>query len=126
MGTNEINEIDWSMSKEEVLQALNRQYSKILEGSDFSIMRNSTKGEMNLDLFKVGEKQRVGQLWPKVRDRRIEIVLARDIVDMIKNEVAFPEDINVKKNRNLVRGYYKDIDYEKTTAIIKAIRYHCK
>ncbi len=118
-------DIDWKMNREEILQTLCKIYSVELEGSPIRVERNSTKGEMNLDLFRIGVTNRVGQIWPKKRDRRIELVLAKDIVDQVKADVDFPTDYNIAKG-DKERGYYKEIDYPMSVSIMKSIKKRCK
>lgn len=118
--------IDWTVSKEEFLQNLCRQYKKILEGSEFTVSRNSTPREMNLNIYREGEKRRVCQIWPKTRDRRLEITINRDIVDIIKNDLILPEDLNVSKDPKSKRAYYKYCDFNTSIEMIEAIqkRFH--
>jgi hypothetical protein len=79
-------DIDWKMNREEILQTLCKKYAYELEGSPIWVERNSAKGEMNLNLFRVGEKHRVGQIWPKKKDRRMEVVLDKSIIDLMKSQ----------------------------------------
>ena len=113
--------IDWKMNTEEILQAMCRVLSKELERSPLSAQRNSTPNQQNLDIFMEGHTKRVGQIWPKKTDQKVEFILAKELVEMIKHEVELPEDKNAISGKHPDRCCYSRMEFEKVVEILQAL-----
>ena len=71
-------DIDWKDDVEGILKQTARILSDILAGTKYSVSRNSTIGEKDVDIFVEGEEKRIGQIWPKKRDRRFELTIPKE------------------------------------------------
>ena len=98
--------LDWNSDIEGILQKLSHILSVILEGTDYYVRRNAKFGERDVDIFKKGEDRRIGQIWPKKYDQRIELTLPKELISTDVKELL-PEPTSERKND----CYYPNTSY---------------
>ena len=66
--------IQWSFDQEAVLQEFVSIFTEVFEGSSYSAKRNTTPGEMCIDIFWGSEEDipRVAHVWPKTRTETMD------------------------------------------------------
>ncbi len=89
--------IDWSTGTEDCLRQLQTVFSRFLSGSDYSVARNTTKKEQNLNIFRKGCARRIGQVWPKVQSQTMDLIFTIEEIDSLKTKVNLPIDCDVKQ-----------------------------
>ncbi len=107
---------DWEDDMEGILKSLSSILSKILEGTDYSVERNKTIGERDVDIFRKGESRRVGQIWPKKRDQRFEVTIPKEVIHG-EVKALLPEPKSQRAND----CYYPYTDYDLMIKVFLAI-----
>ena len=111
--------MNWDASIEMILDSFVQDFSEILEGTDFYVVRNSKQDCVNL--MKTGVKNRVGHIWPKKKSQSIDFCLKIDLMRIIESKIDHPESTEVKKDRMPNWRGYPKISYEKAIEIITTL-----
>lgn len=115
--------IHWSFDKEAVLQEFVSIFTEVFEGSSYSAKRNTTPGEMCIDIFWGSEEDipRVAHVWPKTRTETMDLCVQTELVERIKAKVDLPMDSDIKDGRYPNWRTFKKIKMSKAIEILSAI-----
>ena len=117
----EYGSMNWDADIETILKAFVNDYSAILEGTDYYVLRNSTIGEKCINLMKKNESHRVGHIWPKKRSQTVDVCLTKNLAQVISTKISLPQATEVKKDRLPEWCGFSKVSYEKTIEIINAL-----
>ena len=107
---------DWNKDIETILQKTTQILSDILDGTGYFVRRNVKFGERDVDIFKIGEDKRVGQIWPKKYDQRFELTLPKELISGDVLELL-PEPTSERRND----CYYPNTSYVLLVHVFLAI-----
>lgn len=111
-------EIDWEADREAILRRQCAILEDVLKGTGFSIMRNPTKGQENLNLYVDGNSKRIGQVWLEMRKKQVNLCLANEYIDKARLKMKLP---TITKIRGVVnQREFRYIPFEKAAEIICA------
>lgn len=111
-------EIDWYADREVILGHQCAILEAILKGTRFSVERNPTAGQKNLNLHVEGNSKRIGQVWLEKRRQQVNLCLANEYIDKARLKMELPTITKIKGVAN--QKEFKYIPFEKAAEIICA------
>lgn len=106
----------WSKDAECNLQLLVDSLSEIFKGTEYSAMRNPTKGERNVDIHHVSHTKRVAYIYPKPKFQLFDVCLRTETLKSLKNKMVLPE---IEVIKDSMPGFSKvRVDYNTTVKIM--------
>lgn len=111
-------EIDWDADREVILRHQCAILEAILKGTRFSVERNPTAGQENLNLHVEGNSKRIGQVWLEKRRQQVNLCLANEYIDKARLKMELPTITKIKGVVN--QKEFKYIPFEKAAEIICA------
>ena len=117
----EFGSMNWDADIEMILQSFVQDFSEILEGTDYYVVRNGTVGEKCVNIMKKGESNRVGHVWPKRKMQVVDFCLMTDLIQKISSMMELPALQDPNKERLKQWRCFPRISYDKAIEMISAI-----
>ena len=116
---------DWDRSKEDLLTETRLSLSDIFEGSDYTIVRNPTVGEIMNNIYLCGYSKRLAFLVPVKRKQCFTLAFKIEYLPAVQNSGAKLGELKeIKKGKYPNWRQYEDISYEDLRWMLSAFVCH--